>query len=124
MNEIKSSSIEVEPIKVIDQEKISESNELKWKSISKKFSHIYEEAKTKTQFSNVIDTSPYVLFKLIIDFYYDSKTLDRSTKKTLESVKGLLETLEWGTEEFDKREFLAKLDATLDYIYGHEEIEQ
>lgn len=122
MKEVKPSGIEIQEIKIIEPDKISESNELKWKSVSKKYSHIYDEAKTKASFSNIIDNDAHTLLKLIIDFYYESKTLDRSTKNILDSVKIMLETIEWNTKSFDKREFLARIDALLDYIYVREEI--
>jgi hypothetical protein len=122
MEEKKPSSILPEEITIIPQEKISESNEIKWKAVGRKYNSIYQEARQYTAYANLLEDSGDKIIKVLLKFYFDSKGLDPSLKKVAEAINSLMTTIEWGSKEMDKNEFLSKVDALVDYIkeYGSE----
>ena len=121
MEEKKSSSILPEEIKVIPQEKISESNEIKWKTVGRKYNSIYLEARQYATYANLLDDNGDKLIKVLLKFYFDSKELDPKLKKVAEAINSLMTTIEWGSKEMDKNEFLSKVDALVDYIKEYDE---
>ena len=120
IEEKKPSSILPEEVTVIPQEKISESNEIKWKTVGRKYINIYTEARQYVAYANLLEDNGDKFVRVLLKFYFDSKNLDPSLKHVEKAIEGLMTTIEWGSKEMDKNEFLAKVDALVDYVKEYE----
>ncbi len=116
----KSSSIIPEEIKCLPQDEISSSNALKWKIVGKSFYNIYSETKQLSGYKDLIEGHPQNIIQFILKLYYDSKTMDPVTKNMYDCICKLVKTIEMNTDRIDKQEYIAKMDAMIDFIKEHE----
>jgi hypothetical protein len=115
-----SSNILPNEIKHLSQDDISTSNTIKWKSKGNSFYNIYSETKQLSGYNDLIDGHPENILQFILKLYYDGKTLDPVTKSMYECICKLVKTIEMSTERVDNQEYIAKLDAVIDFIKEHE----
>lgn len=120
IEEKQTASISAEPIEIIPQEKISQSNELKWKMTGKKYLHTYLEAKQYAAFANILEDEGDRIIKVLLKFYFESRELEPKIKKVSEAILNLMATIESGSKDIDKNVFFAKVDALADYIKEYE----
>lgn len=120
IEEKKPTAISAEPIEIIPQEKITKSNEIKWKTLGNKYLNTYSEAKQYVGFANILEDDGDKIIKVLLKFYFDSKNLDPKMKKVSEAILSLMTTIEWGSDNIDKNEFLAKVEALVDYVKEYE----
>lgn len=118
--EKESTSIKPKEISIIDSDKIIESNKLKWKIEGKKYTNIYEETQDYIKYSNVLDRPTDELFKILLEIYLKSKSVDAKSKYTVDAILSSVKSLEVNTETVDKQEFLCKMDAFVDYFRKYE----
>lgn len=115
-----STSIKPEEVRVIKQDDISDSNELKWKLKGKKYFNFYKETKDMCPYNDLVDGDPKLIMDFIVKIYFDSKILDATSKNLYDCISKLINTIEWNTEKIDKDEFIAKLEAMIDFIKEHD----
>lgn len=117
-NFIEREASEITPIKMesIPHEKISESNKVKWKSISREYGCIYEETKTFSKYSNLLNNDSYNLLKCIIELYFNSKKLDPKTIEIKRAIFQLFKIIEMSTDSTETNELLCKIEALTDFI--------
>jgi len=113
------SNIMPEEIKCLPQDDISLSNTLKWKSMGKSFYNIYSETKELAGYKDLIEGHPENIVQFILKLYYDGKTMDPITKNMYECICKLVKTIEMNTGRVDKQEYIAKMDAMIDFIKEH-----
>jgi hypothetical protein len=116
MEEKKPSFIEVDEKKPLTRSQITESNSLKWQIEDKTLFHNYNESKNYTRYSNLLDASGDDIIRVILELYFQSKTLDPKTQKVKEAIMGLMKTIEWGSKDVNQDEILSKIEGVIDYL--------
>jgi tetrahydrodipicolinate N-succinyltransferase len=116
MEEKKPSFIEVQKKEPLDISQITESNSLKWQIEDKTLFHNYNESKNYTRYSNLLDASGDNIIRVILELYFQSKTLDPKTQKVKEAIMGLMKTIEWSSKDVNQDEILSKIEGVIDYL--------
>lgn len=121
MEKKKSSFIEVQKKEPLDVSQIIESNSLKWQIRDKNLFHNYNEAKNYTRYSNLLDASGDGIIRVILELYFQTKTLDPKTQKIKEAIMGLMKTIEWSSKDVNQGDILSKIEGVIDYLNENKE---
>jgi len=115
--EKKSSSITSEEIKIFDANTISNMNKVKWAYKNKKYKSIYSEIQQFARYENLADGTPIDIIKFLLKSYTDGIVLDHIDNGIINSIMGLLSTIDLKLEsKGDNEEFICKLEAMVDYL--------